>query len=97
LVLWPQNGLSGVSVQVTRLRDIAMPVGMGDAIDARRNWWETYCQGLAAQLAAKWNQPAAGPLEAKFMRTLRSRFQDENHGPVQVGFRAFGWSRPRRH
>lgn len=97
LVLWPQNGAGGIQLRVTRLREIGMPTGMGDQIDARRNWWETYCQGLAAALAGKFNQAAAGVLEARFQQTLMERFQDENRGPIQVGFRGHGWSRPRRH
>jgi hypothetical protein len=96
MVMWPINASGGAVLEMTRLREIAMPNGMGGSVGVRRNWWETYVRGLSSKIAAKYNPEIAELLESKFQQALRDRKQDENHGPITTGFRAFGHSRGRR-
>ena len=98
LFVWPQNGLPGtVYVQVTRMRQHAMPSNFGAALDTRRAWLPTICAGLAARIAEKYNPEIEPQLTQKYERALLQRDAEEDHHPVVVAFRGHGYGRGRRH
>jgi hypothetical protein len=95
LVLWPPNGLAGASLRISYVRQTTDPTTLGAAVDARREWLETLCRGLAAKVAEKFNPARERDLIAKYMASLADQNTDMH--PVVMGFRGFGWSRGRRH
>jgi hypothetical protein len=95
LVLWPAMGESGGSVRVSYIRETVAPGFLGDAVDARNQWLEVIAQGLASKVAQKYNYARYKDLRGEYMGLLGE--MDENRHPVVVGFRAFGYSRTRRH
>lgn len=95
LVLWPAMGQVGGQVRVSYIRQHVDPGFLGDAVDARRDYLEAMCRGLAAKVAEKYNKAAEKDLIAKYKDYLLDINQDRH--PVVVGFRAHGWSRGRRH
>lgn len=97
LIIRPFNDQANVSVIVNRVREIAQPSNLASVIDARRNWLDTICTGLAARTAQKFNYERFSDLNAMFEGKVKSREQDEDRHPVFVGFRAHGFSRRRRH
>ena len=97
LVLWPMNGLGATSMTITRVRQIKMPGGFGEQLDAARPWTETIVRGLAAAVAEKYNPEIYPRLEAKYLQALMDRDAEEDHHPVTIGYRGHGWSRARRH
>lgn len=97
IVIWPQNALTSTQLTVTRARQIAMPSGMGDQIDTSRAWMETIVRGLAAAIALKYNPEMQPSLQAMYEKALMERDADEDHHPVIIAHRAFGFGRARRH
>jgi hypothetical protein len=100
LVLWPQNALTTVGtvqVQVTRMRQHALPSGFSDALDTRRSWLPTLVSGLAAAIAEKYNPEMYDALFARYQMRLQTREGDEDHSPVTIGYRGPGFGRARRH
>ena len=97
LVVWPINDTDGVKIKVNRLRYAGAPSLLSEKLDARRNWLDTICTGLAARTAQKWNIDRFDMLSALFRDKLKRRLQSEDLGPVYIAFRAHGFSRRRRH
>lgn len=96
LVLWPGASSDG-SLIITRVRSTTAPSLLDDEVDARRNWLEIYCSGLAMKLAEKFNYERHAKLEGSYAGKLKSRLTQENEGDVRVAFRGFGFGRGRRH
>jgi hypothetical protein len=97
MVVWPMNGLGDVKMTVTRVRQRVMPVGFGEQVDAGRPWFETIIRGLAAAVAEKYNPDIWPRLYGRYKEALNERDAEEDHHPVKIGFRGFGFSRERRH
>ncbi len=98
LQLWPLNGLTGdATVRLVRMRQHAMPSNFGSTLDTRRSWMPTLCLGLAAKIASKYNPADEPRLDSKYRAALLGREADEDHQPVIIGYRGFGWGRSRRH
>ena len=101
LCLWPiaPSGALGstVSIDVTRIRQHTMPSTFGEDIDTRRNWLPTLCAGLAARIANKYNPGEWERLNMIFEQMKQNRVADEDHHPVRVAYRGFGFGRARRH
>lgn len=101
LVVWPQNGLSNtlgpIAINVVRFRQHRLPTGLGDTPDTRRNWLPTICMGLSAKIALKYNPQIEPNLTAKYDALLKGNAGDEDHHPVTIGYRGYGWGRHRRH
>lgn len=98
LQVWPINGLTGdVTINVTRMRQHAMPGNFGATLDTRRAWLPTLCLGLAARIAGKYNPEDEPRLDGKYRAALLGREADEDHQPVIIGYRGHGWGRGRRH
>ena len=97
LVLWPQNGLTAGQLTVTRVRQINMPGGFGEQLDATRNWTETIVRGLTAHIARKYNPAEFANLWGQYKDELVNMAAEEDHHPTKISHRAFGFSRPRRH
>lgn len=96
LVLWPGTNIDGYIV-CNRLREHAAPGALGEAVDARRNWWPTLVYGLAAKIAEKYSDDKRLQyLLGQYRDKLDNRKQDENEGDVVVAVRGFGWARERR-
>lgn len=96
-VLWPVPNVAGSYIVFTRLRGTIVPTLLDDAVDARRNWLEIMCAGLAAKVAQKFSPDRYSGLNAEYQTKLLSRLNSENEGDVNIGYRAHGWSRRRRH
>jgi hypothetical protein len=98
LVVWPQNGiLQDLSIRVTRLRQHRMPSNLGASLDTRRSWLPTIVAGLSMHVARKWNPDLRPQMEQDYQAALRGNQGDEDHHPVTIGFRAYGYGRSRRH
>lgn len=96
LVLWP--GLqSEALLTINRVRRTKPPSGLAGDMDADEFWLPTMSVGLAASIAQKFNVARYADLKAEFEGMLRNRVADEDMHPVQVGFKAFGFHRSRRH
>lgn len=96
LVLWPGTDSDGYLVY-NRLRETEdVPGTLGSDVDARRNWLDTICYGLAARVAQKYDPPRFKDLYAIYKSKLDNRLQDQNEGDVVMSVRGFGWSRERR-
>ena len=54
-------------------------------------------EGLAAKVAQKFGPERYNGLNAEYQTKLLSRLNSENEGDVNIGYRAHGWSRRRRH
>lgn len=96
LVLWPGIAHDSV-VTINRVRQMTSPSGLAANVDAQRSWLPIIAVGLAAKIAGKYNKEWEAGLVAEYAGKLRERPQDEDHHPVQMAFRAFGWGRERRH
>jgi hypothetical protein len=98
LVVWPQNGiLQNLSIRVTRLRQHRMPSNLGEGLDTRRSWLPTIVAGLACHVARKWNPDLRQQLDLDYQAAMQGRQADEDHHPVTIGYRAYGYGRSRRH
>jgi hypothetical protein len=96
LVLTPPSQMPGTLV-INYLRSTALPSMLDDDVDARRNWYETICCGLAAKVAEKFAPDREDKLMAKYNGELAMRLQSENGGDLHIGYRAHGFSRRSRH
>jgi len=97
LVLWPGPGYEGTQIVYSRLRQHLTPSGLGDAVDASRNWLPTVIDGLSAKLAKKFAPDRYDRLLSEYQAKLAGRLQSQDRGPVTISFRAHGFSRARRH
>lgn len=98
LVLWPQSNLPGVtSVSCSVIRQHTNPIGLGGQLDVKRSMIPTLIACLAVRLARKWNPEALPELKELKQELMLSRSADEDHHPVTVAYRGFGWGRGRRH
>lgn len=95
LVVWPAMGQAGASLRVSYIRQITDPTTLGATVDARREYLEAMCRGLAAKVALKYNEAKFDKLEALYRDYLIDLNQDRH--PVVIGFRGHGWARSRRH
>lgn len=97
-ILWPVfSGYATGTFVANRIRQTSVPTMLDDDVDARRNWFEIYCSGLAAKIAEKFNPEREADQLQKFTTKLFSRINSENEGDVTIGYRAHGFGRRRRH